>query len=195
MPRKTNRPLTRRSFLKTAAVSATAPAIVPVSVFARPAPSDRLNIGCIGVGRQGQGDMQELIYRGLETGARVTAVCDVDRHRREDAAWLAGKIYARELKDGPAPDIKEYADFREVLARPDEYTGTDAWGNLVDILRHAERMSRQTEAEMLVAQPGLLSLLAAGLDVGEVIAMLKRHAEQALTVVKTRYPEAARLIE
>ena len=92
-------------------------------------------------------------------------------------------------------ELPEEAWMVEVLARPDEYTGTDAWGNLVDILRHAERMSRQTEAEMLVAQPGLLSLLAAGLDVGEVIAMLKRHAEQALTVVKTRYPEAARLIE
>jgi len=111
--------LTRRNFLKKAAVTAAAPVIVPASVFARPAPSDMLRIGCIGTGRQGQGDMQELIYRGLEAGACVTAVCDIDRHRREDAAWLAGKIYARELENGPAPDIKEYADFRELLARPD----------------------------------------------------------------------------
>ncbi len=73
--------MNRRSFLKAAAATAVAPAIVPSSVFARPAPSDTLQFGCIGVGRQGQGDMQELIYRGLEAGARVAAVCDVDSHR------------------------------------------------------------------------------------------------------------------
>ncbi|MDP2957311.1 MAG: twin-arginine translocation signal domain-containing protein, partial [Longimicrobiales bacterium] len=88
--------MTRRSFLKVAAVTAVAPVIVPSSVFARPAPSDTLQLGCIGVGRQGQADMQELIYRGLEAGARVTAVCDADSHRLEDAQWLAEKIYTLE---------------------------------------------------------------------------------------------------
>ncbi len=89
--------MNRRSFLKAAAVTATAPAIVPSSVFARPAPSDTVQFGCIGVGRQGQGDMQELIYRGLETGARVTAVCDVDSHRLRGRA-VAGRedLHARD---------------------------------------------------------------------------------------------------
>jgi predicted dehydrogenase len=96
-----------------------APAIVPASVFARPAPSDLLRIGCIGLGRQGQADMQEMIYRGLETGARLAAVCDVDRHRMEDARWLAESIYARETEGRPAPRVREFADFRELLARPD----------------------------------------------------------------------------
>lgn len=117
-----NRPantLTRRNFIKTAAAAAAAPAIVPASVFGRPAPGDMLQIGCIGVGRQGQGDMQELIYRGLEAGARVAAVCDVDRHRMEDARWLADKIYARELEGKTPPRIAEYSDFRELLACPD----------------------------------------------------------------------------
>ena len=68
--------ITRREFLKTAAVASAAPMIVPSSVFARPAPNDLMLFGCIGVGRQGRGDMQELIYRGLEVGARVVAVAD-----------------------------------------------------------------------------------------------------------------------
>jgi len=111
--------MNRRSFLKAAAVTAAAPAIVPSSVFARPAPSDTIQFGCIGVGRQGQGDMQELIYRGLETGARVTAVCDVDAHRVEDAQWLAEKIYTVETGKDAAKTVRAYRDFREVLARKD----------------------------------------------------------------------------
>ena len=111
--------MNRRSFLKAAAVAGSAPAIVPSSVFARPAPSDTLQFGCIGVGRQGQGDMQELIYRGLEAGARVTAVCDADSHRLEDAQWLAEKIYAVETGRNASKSVKAFHDFRALLARKD----------------------------------------------------------------------------
>jgi myo-inositol 2-dehydrogenase/D-chiro-inositol 1-dehydrogenase len=111
--------MNRRNFLKAAAVTATAPAIVPSSVFARPAPSDTLQFGCIGVGRQGQGDMQELIYRGLEAGARVTAVCDADSHRLQDAQWLAEKIYTVETGKDASKSVKAYRDFRQVLALKD----------------------------------------------------------------------------
>jgi predicted dehydrogenase len=76
-------------------------------------------LGVIGTGRQGQGDMQELIYRGLESGTRVVAVCDIDTHRLEDAQWLAEKIYAAELGKGNYKGIDSYHDFRELLARPD----------------------------------------------------------------------------
>jgi myo-inositol 2-dehydrogenase/D-chiro-inositol 1-dehydrogenase len=130
---------TRRDFLKAAALSAAAPAVlpalasasgpaaaaassptvVPSRVFARPAPSDTMLLGCIGTGRQGMADMQELIYRGLEAGARVAAVCDVDTHRREDAQWTAEKIYAQELGFGKYEGIAAYRDFRDVLARRD----------------------------------------------------------------------------
>jgi len=111
--------MNRRHFLKAAAVSAAAPTIVPSSVFARPAPSDVIQFGCIGVGRQGQGDMQELIYRGLETGARVVAVCDADSHRLEDAQWLAEKIYTVETGKDASKTVRAHRDFREVLARKD----------------------------------------------------------------------------
>lgn len=120
MPRSTKqKSITRRNFIKSAAVTALAPAIVPSRVLGRLAPSNTLQIGCIGVGRQGQGDMQEAIYRGLEVGARVVAVCDVDRHRMEDAQWLAEKIYAAELDQGSYKGCDTYADFRELLARAD----------------------------------------------------------------------------
>jgi len=111
--------MSRRSFLKSAAAAAVAPTIIPASVFSRPAPSDLMLFGCLGVGRQGTADMQELIYRGLEVGARVVAVADVDTHRLEHAQWLVDKIYAAELGTGKPVACAGYRDFRELLARPD----------------------------------------------------------------------------
>ncbi len=101
------------------AAAAMAPAVVPSRVLGRSAPSNTLRIGCIGVGRQGQNDMQELIYRGLEVGARVVAVCDVDRHRAEHAQWLVEKIYALELGKGSGGGCAVYSDFRELLDQED----------------------------------------------------------------------------
>jgi len=109
----------RRDFLKAAGISLMAPAVMPRRLFAQTPPSDTMQLGVIGTGRQGQADMQELIYRGLETGARVIAVCDVDSHRLEDAQWLAEKIYAAELGKASYKGIGVYRDFRELLARPD----------------------------------------------------------------------------
>ncbi|NQT81027.1 MAG: Gfo/Idh/MocA family oxidoreductase [Candidatus Aminicenantes bacterium] len=111
--------ITRRSFLKAAVASVLAPTIVPSTVFGSSAPSNTMLMGCIGVGRQGQSDMQELIYRGLDAGARVVAVCDVDAHRMEDAQWLAEKIYATELGKDSYKGCTAYRDFRELLARKD----------------------------------------------------------------------------
>lgn len=111
--------VSRRDFIKSAAAAVMAPAIVPSRVFGQRAPSHSLQMGCIGMGRQGQGDMQELIYRGLEAGARVVAVCDVDRHRMEDAQWLTEKIYAAELDKASYKGCAAYRDFRELLARED----------------------------------------------------------------------------
>jgi len=96
-----------------------APAIWPPRLISQTPPSEIMLLGVIGTGRQGQGDMQELIYRGLESGARVGAVCDIDTHRLEDAQWLAEKIYAAELGKGNYKGIDGYHDFRELLARPD----------------------------------------------------------------------------
>jgi len=116
---KKSNSITRRSFLKAAAASVLAPTIVPSTVFGSSAPSNTKLMGCIGAGRQGQSDMQELIYRGLDAGARVVAVCDVDAHRMEDAQWLAEKIYATELGKNRYKGCTAYHDFRELLARKD----------------------------------------------------------------------------
>ncbi|MHC4888834.1 MAG: twin-arginine translocation signal domain-containing protein, partial [Planctomycetota bacterium] len=64
--KKTNKTntLTRRQFLRSSAVAGAGllvPTIVPASVFGANAPSERINVGSIGVGRMGLGDLREAL--------------------------------------------------------------------------------------------------------------------------------------
>ncbi len=98
---------TRRTFLKTAA-SIAAPMIVPASALGlgdATAPSERVTIGCIGVGNRGSSNMRAFLDA---PGAQVVAVCDVDRAHRERAREQS------ELNEDAA-----YLDYREILARDD----------------------------------------------------------------------------
>lgn len=115
------RGISRRTFLMGALATATAPAFFSLSA-ARGAsgPNETIRLGCIGVGRQGQTDMQEAIYRGLQANARVVAVCDVDSKRAAQAKELVQSIYAKEAAEaGPYSGCDSYEDFRELLERKD----------------------------------------------------------------------------
>ena len=125
--------LTRRSFLKTTAASATLafPTIVPSSVLGANAPSNRFTIGFIGTGNNGINWLKQFLPK---PEARVLAVCDVNREGR--GYWdnkLGGREPARRIVDEHYDDSScaVYEDFRDVLARDDIdaiYIGTpDHW--------------------------------------------------------------------
>jgi predicted dehydrogenase len=100
-----------RSLAATMALSAF-PAIVPSSVLGRNgsvSPSNRLGVGCIGVGEQGCGVMSNFLSHST---ARVLAVCDVNRRHLDIARDQVNARY----KD---QDCATYKDYRELLARPD----------------------------------------------------------------------------
>ncbi len=98
--------LTRRGFLKRAAVGMVAPHITPASALGA---ADRITVGCIGVGPQGCGVMDRFLD---SQAARVVAVCDVNAHRREDAANRVNRYYGD-------TGCATYNDFRELIARED----------------------------------------------------------------------------
>jgi glucose-fructose oxidoreductase len=109
-------PSTRRQFLKQTAALAVAaaamPAFAPTAALGRAgkiAPSDRIGVGCIGVGPQGQGDMGNFLN---QKDARVLAVCDVMQPHLEQARDRVNTHYQNK-------DCAMYADFRELLARKD----------------------------------------------------------------------------
>ena len=111
--------VTRRLFLKGVAAAATAPYIIPASALGgegRPAPSDRITMGFVGVGGQGSGDMGG--FMGFPE-VQAVAVCDVDTRSRERAKQQVESRYAQQKASGTYKGCNDYRDFRELCARPD----------------------------------------------------------------------------
>jgi len=113
----------RRAFLKNslAGVAGLAglPLVIPRSALGAggaAAPSNRITMGCIGVGRQGLANMREFLG---SPEVQVMAVCDVDAKRRDAAKNIVEKQYAEEQTDGQYKGCGAYHDFRELLARED----------------------------------------------------------------------------
>src|SRR5437868_4639702 len=114
----------RRSFLKRSAatmVAAGFPTIVPSSVFGQTAPSNRINIGAIGVGRISRGhDMPGVIQFTGKPGRdnRIVAVCDLDASRVELGKQYVDQAYTKKLGT-PYTGTRGYADYKELLAQKD----------------------------------------------------------------------------
>jgi predicted dehydrogenase len=115
----TNTVFPRRTFLKmSAGVVAVAgfPAIVPSSVMGQKAPSNRINIGAIGVGRISRGHDLPGIWKYNQ--ARIVAVCDLDSKRVEAGRELVNGYYAKQTgKDYDG--VTGYYDYHELLANKD----------------------------------------------------------------------------
>jgi len=104
----------RRDFLKCVAggVVAGFPTILPSSALGRDgniAPSDKIVMAAIGVGRQGSGDMRGFLQ---QKDVRMAAICDVNRATRERIAATVNKQYNDTA-------CATYNDYREVLGRSD----------------------------------------------------------------------------
>ena len=107
----------RRHFLKRSSVLAL-PTIIPASALGkagRPAPSERMTLGCIGTGNNGVNWMRNFMG---DDRVQVVSVCDVCE---ESAAYWANSVRGR----GPAKKLveekygkgcKSTEDFRELLA-------------------------------------------------------------------------------
>lgn len=76
---------------------------------ARPAPSDLIAVGCIGVGPRGRDVMEGFL---AHKDARIVAVCDVKAWVRDEAARHVDRRYK-------SAGCAAYNDFRELLDRPD----------------------------------------------------------------------------
>ena len=110
--------LTRRTLLKTALAAAAAPYVIPGSALGlgeRPAPSNRIGIGCIGTGGQGSGHVRGLLE---EKDVQVLSICDAVKDRREEKKKWVEQRYSRDAP-GTYAGCSTYADFREILGRTD----------------------------------------------------------------------------
>lgn len=109
----------RREFLSNS-IKASAllalPSIVPISVFGKNAPSNRINVAAIGNGRIGQSHDMPGVWQ--YDFAQLMAVCDLDSKRAEDGKKLVNGYYSnRDKKDYNG--VKLYTDYRELLQNKD----------------------------------------------------------------------------
>lgn len=108
----TNNP-TRRQLLKAAGaagISLSFPVIVPFAVLGQSAPSNRINVGMIGMGRQ-------AVYANTHPflnskNCQVVAVCDVDKWRLNKARKKIDAHYKN-------TDCRAMTDWRDVVNRND----------------------------------------------------------------------------
>ena len=102
MPQHSKSSLTRRAFLvRSAAASLLAvPWVIPASVRGGNgliAPSERINVGLIGLGAMGNGHLHVLAGHKQ---VQLVAVCDVDRVRRDQGARQVDEICAAQRAAG-----------------------------------------------------------------------------------------------
>ena len=114
-----NTGMTRRGFFGAVGAAAAAPYIIPATALGgegRPAPSERITMGFVGVGGQGMGDMGG--FMGFPE-VQVVAVCDVDARHRTAAQERVENHYAQARASGTYQGCGAYRDYRELCAQPD----------------------------------------------------------------------------
>ena len=128
MTEKTQNQQTRRSFLRNTAAAAGAvsfPTIIPATALGqgdKPAPSNRVNMGFIGIGNRGYGVMGALANNENVQGLAVCDVHEVHYGRNKfDEGRKYGRVGGKESIDNinKNQDCKMYADYRELCARDD----------------------------------------------------------------------------
>lgn len=102
----------RRRFLKTTCAAVAAPYVITSAALGnaeRPAASERIVMGGIGIGNMGRGDLGDFLHR---KDVQYVALCDVREEFREKAKTTVDNKYNNK-------DCTTYNDFRELLARAD----------------------------------------------------------------------------
>jgi predicted dehydrogenase len=111
--------INRRGFIKKAAALAAFPMIIPASVLGRSgdvAPSNRINIGQVGLGWIGGSHLNAILGR---QDAQFVAVCDVNGQRVKQVQERINKHYGDRLGKGDYKGCSAYGDYRMMLAQPD----------------------------------------------------------------------------
>ena len=112
--------ITRRRFLKTAAAAGAACTVVPGAALGKgekAAPSKRITVGMIGMGRQAlHANLRQFL--GMPD-VQVVAVCDVDSWRLANARKAVEERYGKDAPSGKYKGCDTCVDFRDILARKD----------------------------------------------------------------------------
>ena len=127
------------------------PQLVPSSVLGSNGtvpPSDRIVMGCIGVGNMGGGHVSSFLNH---EDVYIAAVCDVHKEHRDKAKERVDQKYGNN-------DCVTYNDFRDLLARKDIDTimtaTPDNWHSLIGLeaARNGKHMYYEKPLAMSIAE-------------------------------------------
>ena len=93
-----NKPMNRRGFLGTSASAGLALASMAKPQSGRAGPNDTIRVGVLGPGGRGSRLMKQCIQEGEPYNARVTAICDIWKRRREEAVKPIEEVYGTKAK-------------------------------------------------------------------------------------------------
>ncbi|WKB81980.1 Gfo/Idh/MocA family oxidoreductase [Cellulophaga lytica] len=115
---KTKSNISRRGFITKTALATGAITILPRHIFGRGfvAPSDRVNIGFIGLGKQSRGLANNFV--GV-TNSQIVAACDVWSTKNEWFKGTVNKIYADKRNQNSYNGVSTYTNYKELLNRND----------------------------------------------------------------------------
>src|SRR3954462_11300975 len=112
--------ISRRDFVKSAAAAGALapPYFVPASVFGAAAPSNRINVGCIGVGNQGFPNLLRFLK---QKDCQVVAVCDVNRgsHGYKEPSDFYGRGPAKQTVERHYAEKKNAGQYKGCAAYND----------------------------------------------------------------------------
>ena len=122
----------RRDFIQKTSVTTAGgimmPTLVPATVLGKNAPSNQINIGMVGTGRQA---IQANLKKGFLQlqNCRVVAVNDVDSWRMDLGATTVNEAYSKPVNNYQG--VKKYTDYRDLIADTDVdavmISTTDHW--------------------------------------------------------------------
>ncbi|QDS99106.1 Gfo/Idh/MocA family protein [Adhaeretor mobilis] len=181
----------RRCFLGatcSTALGAGAPWVLPSTVFGQSSPSNRINIGVIGLGTRGIPDMKVFMQN---EDVQIRAICDVNKasggYRDEStvmglepALRIANQYYAEKQKSGTYNGVFTTSDFRDILERDD----IDAVALVVPDHWHATmtRMAAEAGKDVFCQKPLTLTLG----EGQEMIKTVRKHGRVLQTASQYR---------
>ena len=151
--------LSRRKLLKAGAVLAGFPTIVPSSVFGQTAPSNRVNVAVVGLGRYGR--LEDIPLTLVNDDAQVVAVCDLDSKRLGAGMQLVDTLYARK-RGADYSGTRGVSDFNElltdkidaiVLSTPDHHHAP----HVIRAMRAGKHVYLQKPAALTIAEGRAMS--------------------------------------
>jgi predicted dehydrogenase len=154
----------RRDFLKAGSAlfgtSFLIPTFVPSCVFGANAPSNRINIGLVGMGLISGGHFNNMLSRD---DVFVHSVCDVDRKKLNNAVSHANSNYSQKSASGKFNGTRGCHEYEDICSNPDidavMVLTPDHWHAMISLaaIKNGKDVYCQKPMTLTIAEGRLLS--------------------------------------